>query len=887
MEKFWKHKSKFAAIALVLLLASVLLTLYTPVKAQADQQTAGPLPPGVTPNATITTEAYLSFRPNPVGVGQTILVNIWMHPPIHVARQFLEAFEVTFTDPDGNEDVFGPMDSYKGDGTAWFEYVPDQVGTWKVKFDFLGTYFPETTALSFWGAPMTLAPVYYKPSSTPEIELVVQEEPVLSWPPSPLPTDYWTRPVSPANREWWPILGSYPSTGVVGDGEYWPDDTNKYMSNYDFVPYVQGPNSAHVAWKRPIAMGGLIGGPAGTTTLSQPEGTIRGYPDIIYAGRAYDTYIKPGVGATEETWWRCYDIRTGELYWEQPVTTITTLLFGFIPVTSALTPTFVEYARQGEEVPGAASRSAITVYLSAITGGRIYKWDPWTGALTVNVTGPPSGVSDGTLYAYPYVLSVQNLGFAVPADQRYRLINWTIENNAGDWSTYSASQEVVDNFTLRVKGNITWPWSSLGTVDYESGIAVTTSGISSSATGTNIGYRLRAASLSTGAELWDVTTDLSTGLETFFSAGISLADHGKFAGRMQNGQWYCWDLYSGNIVWKSDISDWPWGVFGAYSSVSAYGLIYSYDYVGVHAINWTNGNIEWTYRAPTPYEYETPYQGYYSWHGAAKAADGKLYVYNSEHTPGHPITRGWRLHCINATTGEGIWNITTGQLVWNTIWFGLGGIPGSRYFQGAVADGYLALTNEYDGYLYVYGKGPSATTVTAPKTAISLGESVVIEGTVLDMSPGQPGTPCVSKDSMAGWMEYLHMQAPIPADVTGVPVSLDTLDPNGNFVHIGDVTTDMSGMFSHMWTPEIPGKFTVIATFMGDDSYGSSYAETAVGVVEAPEPPPEYGTEEWPAYPEPEKPADYTPMFLGLTVAIIVVAVLVVYDIISVRKLRK
>jgi len=36
MKKTSKHKSKFAAIALVLLMASVLLTLYTPVQAQVS-----------------------------------------------------------------------------------------------------------------------------------------------------------------------------------------------------------------------------------------------------------------------------------------------------------------------------------------------------------------------------------------------------------------------------------------------------------------------------------------------------------------------------------------------------------------------------------------------------------------------------------------------------------------------------------------------------------------------------------------------------------------------------------------------------------------------------------------------------------------------------------
>ena len=57
---------------------------------------------------------------------------------------------------------------------------------------------------------------------------------------------------------------------------------------------------------------------------------------------------------------------------------------------------------------------------------------------------------------------------------------------------------------------------------------------------------------------------------------------------------------------------------------------------------------------------------------------------------------------------------------------------------------------------------------------------------------------CVSDESMATWMDYIHMQMPIDgiyhnATITGVPVSLDGVDPNGNYIHIGDTTSDMSG----------------------------------------------------------------------------------------------
>ncbi len=53
------------------------------------------------------------------------------------------------------------------------------------------------------------------------------------------------------------------------------------------------------------------------------------------------------------------------------------------------------------------------------------------------------------------------------------------------------------------------------------------------------------------------------------------------------------------------------------------------------------------------------------------------------------------------------------------------------------------------------------------------------------------------------------MQQAMPSNAKGVEVTLDTVDPNGNFVHIGTVTSDISGKFSYMWTPEVPGKYTV------------------------------------------------------------------------------
>jgi hypothetical protein len=86
---------------------------------------------------------------------------------------------------------------------------------------------------------------------------------------------------------------------------------------------------------------------------------------------------------------------------------------------------------------------------------------------------------------------------------------------------------------------------------------------------------------------------------------------------------------------------------------------------------------------------------------------------------------------------------------------------------------------------------------------------------------------------MNAWMDYLHMQQPIPAEVIGVPISIDAVDPNGNTIHIATVTSDMSGTFGYTWTPTTVGQYAITATFAGDDSYGSSWAQTYSSVTQA------------------------------------------------------
>jgi hypothetical protein len=110
------------------------------------------------------------------------------------------------------------------------------------------------------------------------------------------------------------------------------------------------------------------------------------------------------------------------------------------------------------------------------------------------------------------------------------------------------------------------------------------------------------------------------------------------------------------------------------------------------------------------------------------------------------------------------------------------------------------------------------------------------------------------------------MQKPRPADATGVSVAIYVLDSNGNYRNIGNTTSDANGFYSLQWTPDIPGKYTVIASFDGSESYWPSHAETAFAVDEAAPTPTE----------QPAVAAPPTEMYFAISTAAIIIAIAIV-----------
>jgi hypothetical protein len=282
----------------------------------------------------------------------------------------------------------------------------------------------------------------------------------------------------------------------------------------------------------------------------------------------------------------------------------------------------------------------------------------------------------------------------------------------------------------------------------------------------------------------------------------------------------------------------------------AYGMLYAADTDGyMHAINITNGVQQWDSITRSG-GLEMPEPGYPA--NGAFVADNEVFTSSFIYYESTPAYRGHCLYAFNALTGAQNWNIS------------------GEYFGVTISDGILMAQNLYDGKEYAFTPGPTATTVSVSSGNAQVGVPTIIQGTVTDQTPGPAqGTPAISDAWMTPWMQYLYMDQPYPTSATGVNVQLTAIDSNNNLISIGNATSNLDGLYKYTWTPpNVPGSYTIIATFNSDNSYYGSCAEIATYVASA--------TSATPApTATPTTVADmyFVPAIAGLFVLIIIVAI--------------
>ena len=883
------NKVEITAVAFTLMLTISAIFVIFPIVSASD------------PPLTIPTWTYISVTNNPIGVGQQEVIVFWpnnMPPTAEGAYGGRFTWTIEITKPDGSMETLGPITSDPVGG-GWTAYTPNQVGEYTlvaIMDDHVVTGLPippGKTIDTIRGAE-EVNDTYLGGASDPYY-LTVQEDPIAAWEETPLPTEYWTRPINSMNRDWYLVAGNWLGGAAQNVGP-----TSKFN-------YGEGPESAHIMWATPFWAGGVMDarfGPTGYQTAHY-EG-LEFSPPIILNGKIYYN-----VASLPKYGWYCLDLYTGEIdYFHNTTGPIVEVGGGFDASGMIIGERLsfgqiynYESPNQHGGLPYLWSTGSTGGFMAA-AGGTWMMFDAYTGNYICSIGNVPSWVTgglgffadpaqvygkDGSIVAYNIAGTPNPMGPFFPDTPPFYLQCWNTSRAIWYEETWSSNEYWMWRPTLNETFDGNNGYSLNVSIPNVSGsILAVREGefIIGGTSGSNkldeplVMGNLWCLSLQPGQEgtlLWNKTftppVDVvpSTIGSMFAAGGVSGPtvdpEDGVFlfSSSITRERWG-YSLDTMEMLWGPTDPELAMNYYGMSANIYQ-GKLLSTGYGGqLIAYNITTGEKLWTYTAPNV-GYESPYGNYPL--GIAFIADGKVYLTSSEHSPTQPLWRGSYLRCVNADNGDEIWKI-------NNWGMGMGSGSGA-----VIADGYIVSLNAYDNRLYCYGKGPSKTTITVQDDVISKGDSIMIKGTVIDLAPGtedlevmaksgnEYGVPCIADEDQQAWMEYLYMQQAIPMTMNGVEVSLDAIDPNGNFVHITTVRSDMSGMFKKMWAPDTEGEYTIIATFEGSRAYYSSYAETAIGVgpAEAPSVPIE---------PEPTEPAEapFITTEIAIIIAVVVVAVI-------------
>lgn len=822
-----KKKKTYSLIALFLML-SMIVPMITLPTANAHN-----------PPWTVAVWCYAAVAPNVIGVNQETLITFWSNlimPTAATDSRYGDRwiFYLDITSPSGNNQTLGPFTSDPVGG-SYTSFMPTEVGNYTITARMPAyklTGLPSAT-----GVPISNDYINdtFGPATSEPVNLIVQQEPIQQWKETPLPNDYWTRPINSANRDWYALSANWLSGAAV-----------LLYPNTNFA-YGAGPESAHILWTRPYYTGGI---------MDERYGNI-GFQTMHYGGISISNMIvlngkiivsNRNTAHTNNGWW-AIDLYTGK----------TMALYNDTVMPSFASIYNYESPNQHGGFPYLWRTSGVTLPAGYTTGSGLQTWelldgytfDTITKIANVSASGTAVYSVDGSILRYNLITSggIQYLqcwnSSAIPSE-----LLGTTGTNYWQWRpqlqavhdgrngfSLNASLNGQGGKSLPVQGNIRWVREGKDIVG----------GTAGSNNGTNVvqgnlwALNLDPTKGQVGSLLWNITFtppvasgNLTAGSRPGMMFETLSVDDGVFIFRQDlTRQYWGYSMKTGEQLWASKPESQMqfYGLSTADDSAIYQGKFFSYGYGGeVTAYNITTGEVVWKYVAAEQ-GFESPYGNYPV--GIAVACDGKLYLTTSEHSPTQPLFRGSDLRCINATDGSEVWKI---------LHWAAGMAAGVDVF---IADGRLLSLNSYDNQLYCYGKGPSATTVTAPQNNPTLGSSVTITGTVTDQSPSGrlnenygldftlKDTPAISEDSMQAWMEYKFMQQAMPTNATGVPVSLDAIDPNGNYIHIGSVTSDITGTYGCDWTPEVSGTYKIIATFDGSTSYGGSFAQTYMSVSEA------------------------------------------------------
>ena len=890
--------SKIYTITLVLLLTLSALIIALPAATAQDE-----------PIHT-TAFAFINAMPNKVGVNQQVLIHFGIHLPTAWPQLGWTDLSVEVKRPDGTTYTIGQLTTDLTGG-AGVNLVPDQIGTWQIR-----THFPEQVVES----PTRGFPVgtIINEATSDWFDIEVTAEPAAEYPGVQLPSEYWSRPI---NAQWW-------SWSAV-TGNTFSDLQPTAEAPYD-QPVRPGnanaPEVGHVLWAKPLVAGAfsaLGGGLSSVETgihATEDGDAYEGFflPPVILNGVVYFNKYKADGGNNVDQAVVAADIRTGEVLWEKPLLT---------PEGRELRLSFGQsFMFDGFNYHG------VFQYLICTSGSTWYFFEPADGRLVMTYSNVPGGGNSERFYGPHGEIIILTIDLANGWMTKWNSA-WVLE--ASKWvdtpdgpdSTFGSWYRRYMGTTL--DGRLGYEWNV--TIPSRADLPQTTRaqnvqrvrylGDNVTLLGCNFD---RGSPTGDPVSIWAMTFNgkfAPTGswddvqwVQTSYSDEIGPQGEGpEYDGKVPQKIYdvnvkLAWertwtppmpyanlniedanmedDVFT--VAFNDNPTDWGfrlstgeelWGPKGpwhyqtnwSYESSNSWNVLvggYNIYLIGghggtIHALNSQTGDFLWNYTLNDIYN---TYLFNNAWRFRIDIiTDGKIYLSHSEHSPFDPKPPAAPFVCLNLTTGEKIWEISS--LLRGTEWGGL----------ASIGDSIITAYNTYDQLVYAVGMGPSETKVAIQDNVVSLGDRVLVTGTVMDISAGTKeerikarfpqGVPAVSDDSMSPFMEYVYAQKDWPLDTIGVPVKIQIYNPNGEYRWIGTTTTDAQGNFAYSFIPDMEGMYAVVATFDTTKGYWGSESTTYLDVGPAPSP-------SGPITPEtPETPLITTEVAIVLVAAIAAIVI--------------
>jgi outer membrane protein assembly factor BamB len=551
MEKNIKKTKLIPTILMIVILTISILTIILPVSIAQEYRTK-------------QTYAYIGAIPNPVGVNQQVLLHIGITDYLVVVSHGWEDLTVSVTKPDGTTETLGPFRTDSTGGTGAI-YTPTMIGTYTFVTNFPEQMYSWTNPPAF--STNIYGDILYLASTSEPLELEVQQEPIEHYPWSQLPTEYWTRPIDGQLREWSTISANWLTTPYNHIAPFNED----------------APETAHILWAKPIAMGGLAGGVTGNHAFEcgdAYEGFFSG--TVIIGGILYYNEFNSRGGTNVDQVVVAVDLHTGEEVWRKNWDN-RRLSFG---------QTFYwdSYNYHG-----------VFDYLWVTIGSTWKAYDAFSGRWEYTMEGVPSGSNiygpKGEIYRYTVN---RNAGW---------MTLWNssrVVSNAGSWRPHGNTYDATNGIEWNVTIPLGLPGGTMATWFQERMIGCDAAGYVSMG---DLPIHTWALDLRPGHEgellfnsTWNPPPgDLSITWGTRYNGAPSLEEKVYTLYARETRQHYGFSLDTGQQIWGPTPSQ-DYMDFIGVSNIIAEGKLFSTRMAG-HLVCYdvTDGTVLWTYEATDPY----------------------------------------------------------------------------------------------------------------------------------------------------------------------------------------------------------------------------------------------------------------------------------------------